>query len=71
MKETLTDWFPPEVKPVYVGYFHTGERNCDPSKNKSDEKDRNLWWNGAYWMTRNDGLRMHYKNRYWRGRTKP
>jgi hypothetical protein len=65
-KQELTDWYPPHIKPVRVGWYHTGLRNENP-KNGGSELNQNLWWNGMEWSTYENGLRLLYQNRWWRG----
>jgi hypothetical protein len=63
----LTPWFPPDVKPVRVGWYHTGLKDLCPIGNSDFEGIDNLWWSGVKWLTRKNGVPLFYQNRYWRG----
>ena len=62
----LTPWFPPDVKPVRVGWYHTG---CDSDNpiNSGGESAYNWWWDGHGWHDYPNGYPSRDQNRYWRG----
>lgn len=67
-KETLTDWFHPHIKPVRVGWYHTGCGSCDPRFEKEGESIDNWWWNGEYWTAFPDESEpIYHQDRWWRG----
>lgn len=39
-KPKMTDWFPPEVKPVHVGEYNASRCRAPNAL---------LWWNGHFW----------------------
>jgi hypothetical protein len=61
----LTDWFPAEVKPVHVGWYHTLQ------KGNSVESSWNWWWSGEAWFFEPDFDRCIYQDRIWRGLKEP
>lgn len=63
----MTDWFPPEIKPVYVGWYHTN--NPTLTYFSIIESLFNWWWNGDEWMDYPDGNICRQQIRYWRGLT--
>ena len=67
-KETLTDWFPPHIKPVRVGRYHTGCGSCDPRYNEESESPYNWWWDGEGWRAfPNYPQQNEFQDRWWRG----
>lgn len=63
----LTPWFHPDVKPVHVGFYHTGKASECPIGNKESESDYNWYWDGNYWIARDECSPTYTQNRYWRG----
>lgn len=63
----LTPWFPPEVNPVHVGWYHTGKTDKCPIGDESLESEDNWWWNGKEWCVYNGCAPIYIQNRYWRG----
>lgn len=63
----LTDWYPPEVKPVRVGWYHTGVCDMNPRNREEFESDYNWFWDGEFWKPYENGINADYQNRYWRG----
>lgn len=61
MADKLSPWYPPEIKPVYVGFFDC--RECGFRH----------FWNGAHWLSSDGPFSMPYLGRFhWRGlATKP
>ena len=66
----LTDWFPPEVKPVRPGWYHTGLGCTYPSK-ISQSSRKNWYWDGKSWRNGKNDWHCELQNRWWRGLTKP
>jgi hypothetical protein len=64
-KQKLTPWFPPEVKPVRNGWYHTDHLELGPDYPAMD----NRWWNGKKWLSAPGGWVVAYQNRHWRGLT--
>jgi len=64
----LTDWHPPSIKPVHVGWYHTGINNYLPIYAKH-ESTYNWWWNGSEWgfYHKGDWINSIAQDRYWRG----
>ena len=67
-KIKLTDWFPPSVKPIHKGWYHTGSTNCFP-ESKEEESFYNWWWDGSQWCYFNerDIFVAGEQRRWWRG----
>lgn len=65
----LTDWFPPEVKPVRPGWYHTGFMNYKPTT-RFFEAEWCFFWDGGFWFN-NRNRKLDIQNRWWRGLTKP
>ena len=63
----LTPWFPPEVKPAHVGWYHTGITCKCPINNISLESDSNFWWDGNFWTAFEGCSPIYSQNKYWRG----
>lgn len=67
----LTDWFPPEIKPVHIGWYHTGNADSNPNAKGGTESKFNWYWDGKYWRESPQGSSFFYaQDRYWRGRIK-
>ncbi len=71
----MTDWYPPNIKPVRVGRYHSALSPCKP-----DAMQRRTWWDGTVWRWNNDSKpnwrlaygsnpACMYQDRYWRGLT--
>ena len=58
----LTDWFPWDVKPVHIGWYHTMNWGNGP-----DESSRNWYWNGHRWLCEPGDFGYVYQKRIWRG----
>lgn len=61
-----TEWFPADVKPVHVGYYHT--KVCSWSDATSMF---NWWWDGTQWLFDKHGKICSGQNRPWRGLKEP
>ena len=70
-KVELTDWFPPHIKPVHVGWYHTGCGDYKPDEDTDTESDYNWYWDGNKWTASPDGFICSIQNRYWRGLAQP
>lgn len=64
----LSPWFPPEVKPIYIGFYDTVAipwkgRNTAPMVR---------WWDGVHWRAseRGDSMVMSIQRRWWQGMEK-
>ena len=68
-KVELTDWFPPDVKPVRPGWYQSVY--CDFLPNKKLRSDWNMYWDGEKWFLKKNSLLLRNQNRWWRGLTKP
>lgn len=66
-KQELTDWYPPHIKPVRVGWYHTGFSFNNPTNNARNESDGNWWWDGSIWLIDEDGEICYAQDRWWRG----
>ena len=60
-KRKRTGWYPPEVKPVRVGWY---ERYWCGLKTL-------YWWDGVCWRYEPESERSHYQHLPWRGLTAP
>ena len=67
MNQKLTDWFPPHIKPVRVGWYHTGLHDYDPRSNQGLEAKINLWWDGKLWRLSEHGHEIVFQAKWWRG----
>ena len=68
-KPKLTQWFPPDVKPVRVGWYHKSSGNTKPFGNLY-QSDFNWWWNGFAWTgAENSRWPVQNQARWWRGLT--
>lgn len=56
-----TEWFPANIKPVRVGWYHT-KTNDDVSASAF-----NWHWDGKYWRVAPFGEICIYQKRIWRG----
>ncbi len=63
----LTPWFPPDVKPVHIGWYHTGVAAKCPINDVKSEANCNWWWNGSHWTAFDGCAPIYNQNRYWRG----
>ena len=66
MKPKLTPWFPPEVKPVHVGVYETGDADWYKETGLSFLRE----WNGKAWIVPVSGKRgfeCRQQKRVWRG----
>jgi len=70
-KQELTDWYPPHIKPVRVGWYHTGNGEHDPCFDDSNESNYNWWWDGKNWVYDVDRECCYAQNRWWRGLKRP
>ena len=50
-----TDWFPPEIKPVYVGWYQ-----CECCYQR-------FWWEDAKWWVEPELLQSRFQEFSWRG----
>lgn len=66
-KFKLTPWFPPEIKPVHVGFYHIGKLDFDPRNDIFYEAHNNSYWDGKSWLAPISRIKSYYQNRYWRG----
>ena len=64
----LTEWFPPYIKPVHKGWYHTGFNNLKP-KSKYSESDFNWLWDGNEWgfYWQDSWVPSNEQGRWWRG----
>ena len=65
----MTDWFPPDVKPVHKGWYHTSRGGKSP-ENESDESMFNWYWDGEKWgavYDNHEAFISEVQNRWWRG----
>lgn len=73
MKEDqLTPWFPAEVKPVHVGWYHT--KDWSSGEPEIRESKCNWYWDGRAWRFSDvpDSTVCSFQCRPWRGlRSKP
>jgi len=56
-----TDLFPPEIKPVYVGWFETVWFDCGWAY------EWRVWFDGQLWRDGPDGWALSDQNVTWRG----
>ena len=78
-EDMLTDWFPPDVKPVHVGHYQIGyatERTDDPYTGPVALAGRRAVWNGANWQHSWAALTdfdapLSAQDRPWRGLKEP
>jgi hypothetical protein len=56
MTAQMTEWYPPEIKPVRVGEYEIWSNYS-----------MRLWWNGDSWGTGNYELLPWLQNCHWRG----
>lgn len=64
-----TPWFPPEVKPVRVGWY---EAILFPGLHNDDTlPEPRFWWDGKEWRLARNGSALALQQRIWRGLTKP
>jgi len=63
----LTPWFPPEVKPVHVGYYETGIDYRHPESEKGGKSIFLWWFDGKNWVDASRAYKCSEQNRYWRG----
>lgn len=66
--QELTPWFPADVKPVHVGWYHT---NVPFFRETLVPSTYNWWWDGHDWIEPPRLGQSIYQNRRWRGRTQP
>jgi hypothetical protein len=65
----LTEWYPPHIKPAYVGYYQL-------SRSGSGGRELGFqgipqWWDGNQWCHGVDPLwPLCFQNREWRGMEK-
>ena len=64
MTAKLSPWFPPRVKPVHVGWYHTN----NPTVKLFSASDFNWWWDGSKWLFSPNAKVCVYQNRHWRGK---
>lgn len=64
----LTDWFPPHIKPVRPGWYHTGYSFYEPTT-RYFEVDVCFFWDGKFWFN-SKNRKLDIQNRWWRGLTK-
>lgn len=65
MIKKLTEWFPADVKPVHVGWYHTRSGGTSAAGSPW-----NWWWSGKYWLAEpgaEEGHKCVNQNRIWRG----
>jgi hypothetical protein len=60
MTAQMTEWYPPEIKPVRVGWYESTPWL------KYGDGDRN-WWNGRQWIWFEKGYPCSEQSRHWRG----
>lgn len=64
MKNRLTGWFPADVKPVHIGWYHT--KRIDAPHLNSDYNW--WWWDGTHWKAFPfSPSSYYYQQRIWRG----
>ncbi len=71
----VTQWFPPDVKPAYKGWYHTSAFGVDPTSHRELESAYNWYWNGSKWVYplpkenpfHSKVLTAAVQQRYWRG----
>lgn len=56
-----TDFFPPEVKPVHVGWYETAWFDAGWLY------DVKIWWDGEAWRDKPDGWALFDQYVTWRG----
>lgn len=62
----LTDWYPPEIKPVRVGEYEISFFDC------GWQYEYRAWWDGAIWRATNGGGWSFVNQELtWRGQTEP
>lgn len=61
-KLELTPWFPADVKPPMVGWWHTDCEETDKT-----ESLFNWWWDGDLWLSGPNGWVSKFQTRSWRG----
>lgn len=59
----LTDWFPPEIKPVHVGEY------LSQIFDGGWTYDWMVWWDGRHWRDAENGWALSDQNVTWRGLT--
>lgn len=67
----LTDWFPPHIKPVRPGWYHTGNWHHCPVWDEIKESRFNWYWDGKSWKESENSFESVCQDRWWRGLTKP
>lgn len=56
-----TDWFPPDIKPVYVGWYEAAIYDAGWIY------EWRIWWDGSVWRDRPEGCLIPNQNQTWRG----
>lgn len=68
---TVTQWFSPDIDPVYEGWYHTTIDNQRPDKpNADNEAYLCWWWDGCQWRIAPNFNALPFQNRWWRGMAK-
>jgi hypothetical protein len=63
MTAQMTEWYPPEIKPVRVGWYQDGYElvpNCVHAFEMLS------WWDGKVWRWREGGIRIN-QHHHWCG----
>ncbi len=63
----VTQWFSPDIDPVYVGWYHTTINNQNPADDKDNEASLCWWWDGMRWCLAPGFNALPFQNRWWRG----
>lgn len=60
----LTEWYPPEVKPVHTGHYQS---TVNPEWYVGEERNiPRTYWDGVRWL-HDDRYPMSHQSRFWRG----
>lgn len=62
-----TDWFPPDVKPVHVGFYESGGFQSQPWAYEPGEETIRFYWDGHLWLGAEGGYIVERQGRWWRG----
>ena len=58
-----TEWYPPEIKPVRVGWYEAAAHDCGWLY------EWRVWWDGRVWRDSPNGWELCNQRQSWRGLT--
>jgi hypothetical protein len=64
-RKMKTDWFPPNIKPVHVGWYESDYIKLHGNVSAWSK----LYWDGQNWLWGPNGNLCMFKHRWWRGST--